>query len=283
MASRTLQGLALCAGAGGLELGLHIAEPGYRTVCYVEQEAYAAATLVARMEDQALDTAPVWDDVKTFDGRPWRGKVDIVTAGYPCQPFSTAGKQLGEKDPRHIWPDIRRIIKEIRPRYVFIENVANHLRIGFFEVAGELRRLGYRSEAGLFTAREVGASHGRQRLFCVAHADRIHVRLQSRPVRPQGRQRVLPKLKEPDAKNADQGGGAVGRGASRRRDIPLYAPGPGDLETWRALIRLDPGLQPCLRRDDDGLAYRLDRNRLVGNGVSPLAAAYAWRTLSSKV
>jgi len=85
-------GLSLCAGAGGIDLGLTIACPGYRTVCYVEREAYAAATLVARMEDKALDPAPLWDDVTTFDGRPWRGAVDILIGGYPCQPFSVAGK-----------------------------------------------------------------------------------------------------------------------------------------------------------------------------------------------
>lgn len=75
-----LAGLSLCAGYAGLDLGLTIAEPGYRAVCFVEREAHAAATLVARMEDQALDQAPVWSDLRTFDGRPWRGRVDILTA-----------------------------------------------------------------------------------------------------------------------------------------------------------------------------------------------------------
>ena len=97
-----LHGLSLCAGVGGLDLGLHIVCPGYRTVGYVEREAYAAAALVARMADKALDPAPVWDDLTTFDGRPWRGVVDILTAGYPCQPFSIAGRRLGEADPRHL-------------------------------------------------------------------------------------------------------------------------------------------------------------------------------------
>jgi DNA (cytosine-5)-methyltransferase 1 len=99
-----LHALSLCAGAGGIDLGLTIACPTYRTVCYVEREAYAAATLVARMEDKALDCAPVWDDVGTFDGRPWRGAVDILTGGCPCQPFSVAGKRKGVDDPRHLWP-----------------------------------------------------------------------------------------------------------------------------------------------------------------------------------
>src|SRR5690606_32653406 len=85
-----LFGLSLCSGAGGLDLGLAIAIPGYRAVGHVERGTYAAAILVARMEDAALDQAPVWDDIASFDGRPWRGAVDIVTAGYPCQPFSVA-------------------------------------------------------------------------------------------------------------------------------------------------------------------------------------------------
>jgi DNA (cytosine-5)-methyltransferase 1 len=103
-----LFGLSLCSGAGGLDLRLHLALPEYRTVGHVERDAYAAAILVARMEDAALDPAPVWDDVATFDCRPWRGAVDIVTAGYPCQPFSVAVKRRGADDPRHLWPHAAR-------------------------------------------------------------------------------------------------------------------------------------------------------------------------------
>ena len=116
-----MNGLALCAGVGGLELGLTLAIPGYRTVGYVEREAFSASTLVGRMEEEALGPAPVWDDLSTFDGRPWRGKVDIVTAGFPCQPFSAAGKGLGTEDERWLWPDIERVIREVQPRWVFLE------------------------------------------------------------------------------------------------------------------------------------------------------------------
>ena len=93
--AESLFGLSLCAGAGGLDLGLVLAEPGYRAVGYVERDAFAAAVLVARMEDQTLDQGPVWDDLAGFDGRPWHGAVDLVSAGYPCQPFSVAGKLQG--------------------------------------------------------------------------------------------------------------------------------------------------------------------------------------------
>ena len=139
-----MNGLALCAGVGCLELGLKILfGEQYKTICYVEKEAYAAAVLMERMADTSLDNAPIWDDVKTFDGKPWRGKVDIISAGYPCQPFSTAGKRKGTKDSRHIWPYIRVIIADIKPSFVFLENVSGHLQLGFQEVAEDLRGLGY--------------------------------------------------------------------------------------------------------------------------------------------
>lgn len=165
-----MNGLALCAGVGGLELGLHRVVPGYRAVCYVEREAYAAAVLVARMEDSLLDSAPIWDDIKTFDGRPWCGIVDIVSGGYPCQPFSLAGRKLGTADPRHLWPDIARIVGEVRPRICFFENVAAHVRVGFEQVHDDLRAMGFSVAAGIFTAEEAGAPHQRERLFILAYA-----------------------------------------------------------------------------------------------------------------
>src|SRR5262245_28110808 len=168
-----VNGLALCAGAGGLELGIGLAsDDRIRTVCYVEREAHAAATLVARMDDGALDPAPVWDDIATFDGRPWRGVVDIVSAGYPCQPFSVAGDRRGAADPRHLWPHVARIIDECGANLVVLENVPGHLSLGFEAVAGDLERMGFRVACGLFSARGVGAPHRRERLFVVAHRER---------------------------------------------------------------------------------------------------------------
>lgn len=163
-----MNGMALCSGAGGLELGLHILLEGYRCVAYVESDAYAAAVVVARMEEQALDPAPIWDDLKTFCGEPWRGAVDILTAGYPCQPFSIAGSKLGEEDPRHLWPFVRRAIEQVSPEIVILENVPHHLQLGFESVLSDLQRLGYAVEAGLFSAEEVGAPHERVRLFVMA-------------------------------------------------------------------------------------------------------------------
>jgi site-specific DNA-cytosine methylase len=148
------------------------------------------------MEDQALDRAPLWDNVETFDGRPWRGTVDILFGGYPCQPFSVAGKRKGADDPRHLWPHFARIIGECRPEWVFLENVANHINIGYREVRGELEELGYSVTEGLFTAAEVGAPHKRQRLFVLAHAERGGRRQSTGDPDPQGQSLCPPQRQE---------------------------------------------------------------------------------------
>jgi site-specific DNA-cytosine methylase len=123
------------------------------------------------MEAGCLARAPVWTDLRTFDGKPWRGVVDILTAGYPCQPFSCAGKRGGSSDPRHLWPEVRRVIGECQPPIVFLENVPGHLSLGFEQVANELQELGYDIAASLFAASEVGATHKRERLFIVGLAN----------------------------------------------------------------------------------------------------------------
>ncbi len=275
--------LSLCTGAGGLELGLKLAVPGCRTVCYVEGEAYAASILAARMEDQTLDAAPVWSDVQTFDSGQWRGCVDIVTAGYPCQPFSIAGRKQAERDPRHLWPYIRDIVAELRPRIAFFENVSHHLRLGFQQVHDDLRSLGYGVKTGLFTAEEIGAPHKRERLFILAHAKGAGAWL--------------------DQLDARQGTGGNGEGVadaggaglegqprhegpdhtasvSGEHGLPLWPPSPGDLYAWGAV---PDALKPAVHRRADGMACRVDRLRLCGNGVVPLAAAYAFRTLASHI
>ena len=282
--------LSLCAGVGGLDLGLSLGEPRARTVCYVERDAFAAAVLVARMADQALCEAPVWDDVKTFDGRPWREIVDILAAGYPCQPFSTAGKRRGEADPRHLWPDVERIIGECEPRRIVLENVDGHLALGFPTVLGRLRGLGYRVAAGLFSARESGAAHLRRRLFVVADADDGRTFQRRRPAprsRPgdllrgpeQGRQagRYSPDGDPVDRASAlSEGDGMAPRPGG---GVALFPPAPLDFEAWERLLAERPDLQPALFGLEHGLAARLERSFVCGNGVVPLAAAFAYRAL----
>jgi len=160
--------LALFAGVGG---GLLASKwlLGWRTVCYVEWEAYAVEVLKARIRDGWLDDAPIWDDAFTFDGRPWRGCVDIVTAGFPCQPFSIAGKGRSEADPRNGWPAVIRILREVRPRFALLENVPNLLAKPYARVIfGELAEAGYDAEWDCITAEEVGANHRRERLWILA-------------------------------------------------------------------------------------------------------------------
>src|SRR3990167_1083409 len=168
-----MNGLAICAGVGGLELGLKLAlGDAYRCVCYIEREGYAASVLVARMEDKALDTAPVWDDLATFDGRPWRGIVDLISAGFPCQPASTAGRRKGTDDDRWLWPHIKRIVCEVRPRLIFLENVPGLLNVNhgraFAAILGDMAELGYDAEWEMFSAKGVGAPHLRKRVFILA-------------------------------------------------------------------------------------------------------------------
>ena len=163
-----MNGMALCAGVGGLELGLGLAIGDYRCICYAEREAYGVAILAARIRDGLLDDAPIWDDIGTFDGCPWRGRVDIISAGFPCQPWSDAGQRRGVQDHRWIWPDIARIIREVEPRYVFLENVPGLLNGGGNPVFGSLADMGFDTEWGRFSAAGIGAPHLRQRIFILA-------------------------------------------------------------------------------------------------------------------
>jgi len=179
-----MNGLALCAGIGGLEIGVHLTlGSSYRTVCYVEREAYPVACLVKRMGEGHLAKAPIWDDLNTFNGKPWRGKVDIITAGFPCQPYSQAGKGQKEKDPRHIWPEIARIINECKPNLVFLENVTKR---AYKEPWRNLREMGFTlSDPYTCTAAEMGAGHLRRRVFVLAYSDSLWRQQQERCIKDQ--------------------------------------------------------------------------------------------------
>ncbi|RWO90907.1 MAG: DNA cytosine methyltransferase [Mesorhizobium sp.] len=169
--------LSICTGGGGLDLGVELAISGARSVVLVEREAFAVAQLVSAMEQGLLHPAPVWSDARTFDGRAWRGCVDGLIGGIPCQAHSLAGKKRGSLDERDLWSPARRIIVQARPWFVLIENVGGMLSPGDDDIAGaervwrDLRKLGFSVEGGLFTAAEVGASHERERIFILGVAD----------------------------------------------------------------------------------------------------------------
>ena len=163
--------LSFCTGSRGIEKGLVRAGIRVKPVSYVEIEAFQNFNLVAAMEAGLVDTAPIWTDLKTFPAQFFRNKIHGFTAGYPCQPFSLAGERKGIDDPRHLWPYILECIKTIRPVWCFFENVEGHLTMGYGEVYRSLRDLGYKVEADIYTAAEVGAPQQRKRLFILACSD----------------------------------------------------------------------------------------------------------------
>ena len=165
--------ISLCTGIRGLERGLERAIGKINVAAYVEIETFICENLLSGMESGLVAPAPIWTDVKTFPSEQFHGKIHGIIGGYPCQPFSVAGKQKGKEDPRHLFPHILEIIKSVRPVWCFFENVSGHLSLGYDEVYRSLSDLGYSVEAGIFTAEEVGAPHRRERLFILAIANEL--------------------------------------------------------------------------------------------------------------
>lgn len=169
--------LALFAGAGGGILGGRLL--GWRTACAVELDRHAADVLVARQEDGTLEAFPVWDDVRTFDGRAWRGCIDVVSGGFPCQDISGAGKGAGIDGERSgLWGHMARIIDEVRPEFAFMENSPMLTSRGLGRVLGDLAELGFDAEWCVLGADDVGAWHRRKRIWVLARANGNPVRVE---------------------------------------------------------------------------------------------------------
>ena len=181
--------ISLCSGYGGIDLGFKRAGLPIRTITYVEIETFVCQNLVAKMEKGWIDVAPIWTNLKTFNWGLFHGKVDILSGGFPCQPFSQAGRRDGSEDPRHLWPYIVEGIKQLgRPPVVFFENVEGIISSKLkgndwsdpegtsvlHHVLNELERLGYKATAGVFSASEVGAPHQRKRVFILGINSRLN-------------------------------------------------------------------------------------------------------------
>ena len=186
--TKTINHLSLCSGYEGIGLGLRRVLPNLREIAYVEREGFPVANLVAKMEAGELDAAPVFTDVKTFPYGEFRGCVDILSGGFPCQPFSSAGKRNSVEDPRHLFPYIADGIRECQPRIVFLENVEGIISAKTADgesvlqyVLRELEGLGYRATAGVFSAAEVGAPHQRKRVFILAYSATVGIQRSGRP------------------------------------------------------------------------------------------------------
>lgn len=228
MALRPATVLELCAGYGGLGVGVAIACPGIRVVGAVERQAYPAAVLASRMVEGSVDPCPIFDDLESFDGGAYRGRVDLVVAGFPCQGASVAGKRLGVDDARWLWPEVWRVTIECGAAWLFLENVPGLLTVNggraFKQILDDLCACGWDAEWDCVPAAAVGAPHLRDRVFLfAADPQRVSVRLE--PERDQRRGRgERTTEREPaarersdariavDAGEGRQGGTDVGRG-----------------------------------------------------------------------
>jgi DNA (cytosine-5)-methyltransferase 1 len=180
--------LALFAGAGGGILGGKLL--GWRTVCAVEIDPYCAGILVARQNERLLPAFPVWDNVTTFDGKPWRGIVDVVSGGFPCQDISCAGTRKGIDGERSgLWKEFARIIGEVRPRFAFVENSPMLVVRGGDRVIGDLAALGYDCRWGVVSAADAGAPHRRERIWIVGELPNAELLRRNSGLRqPEGQQ-----------------------------------------------------------------------------------------------
>jgi len=156
--------LALFAGAGGGLLASELL--GFKTICAVELDWYCRCVLVQRQNERAIKPFPIWDDVRTFDGRPWRGRVDVITGGFPCQTFSNAA--AGKNNADDLWPEMFRIVADVAPSFVFAENVSKD---AINKACDDLETLGYKTRAISLSAEDVGADHIRGRHWLLAYTD----------------------------------------------------------------------------------------------------------------
>ena len=311
--------LALFAGAGGGILGGHLL--GWRTVCAVEWEQYPASVLCARQNDGLLPPFPIWDDVQTFDGKPWRGIVDVISGGFPCQDISAAGKGAGIDGERSgMWGEMARIIHEVRPRFVFVENSPMLTSRGLGRVLGDLASMGFDARWGVLGAADVGANHQRNRIWVVgkqmAHAaNPRQLRkecMENNCSSQRGResQDDANQKSKVSGKNANANSTHGERNERAKRTQKKYANTNSTSElanscdkglqrfgksgsvnqserqegqSWTRIIGGSRGWwesEPNVGRVANGVAARVDRLKAIGNGQVPLCAATAWRILN---
>jgi len=238
--------LHLFAGSGGGILGGILC--GHTCVCAVEIEPYCRQVLLQRQRDGVLPWFPIWDDVRTFDGKPWRGIVDIVCGGFPCQDISVAGHQTGLDGERSgLWKEMRRIIGEIQPRFTFVENSPNLALLGGVRVVADLTSMGFGCKWGIMGAGSVGSVCEGERLWIFATSAHCSM-LESVDV---------PAYIQPYSEK------------SRRRQ---YSRAIG------AMLSQDD--YSALKRNPNDVARGMDRLKAIGNGQVPRCAALAWRILS---
>lgn len=276
--------LSLFTGAGGGLLGTKLL--GWEPIGYVEFNDYCQRVIRQRIIDGVLPNAPIFGDVRAFIGEgyaaSYTGLVDVITGGFPCQPFSVAGKQLGADDPRNMWPATIDCIRIIRPRYAFMENVPGLVTSGYFgTILSGLHESGYDCRWRILSAAELGAPHKRDRLWIraerrdfLSHADNGRIRW--REQQPQGISEKVVKLSTDSNRKRWQRCGT--KEIQRKRSLP-WGEGFGSFtdKTRRPDIP-----EPLLSGVANGLVHRLDRTRAIGNGQVPIVVATAWRLLGGE-
>jgi DNA (cytosine-5)-methyltransferase 1 len=261
--------LALFAGAGGGILGGHLL--GWRTVCAVEWEQYPASVLCARQNDGILPPFPIWDDVQTFDGTAWNGIVDVISGGFPCQDISAAGKGAGISGERSgMWREMARIICEVRPKYVFVENSPMLTHRGLGTVLGDLANIGFDAQWGVLGASDIGAKHHRKRIWIVARQQKIFSHSNN------GIKRGKQQQKSDAEKGRSMANSDNWNGGGERWGFWGQAHRKGEWDICTIFNQPEP------TRMVDGVAARLDRNKAIGNGQVPQVAAVAWDLLNKR-
>lgn len=271
-AKENINELALFAGTGGGILGSKLL--GWNTVCAVEIDKYAASVLLQRQNDGILEPFPIWDDVRTFDGKPWREIVDVVSGGFPCQDISCAGKGAGIEGAKSgLWGEMRRIICEIRPELAYMENSPMLTVWGLDRLLGDLAEMGYDAEWGIVSAGEVGAPHERERIWILAYTSSERFKKRGL-LRPHNNKKWFIKSgKNLEHSNSER---------FQKLDLPQKSTRPGFFN-WadNAWWRTDPAdeIESGMGRMVDGAPYRVDRLRAIGNAQVPAVVATAWQDL----
>lgn len=281
--------LSLFTGAGGGLLGTHLL--GWRPVGYVEWNEYCQRVIAARIADGYLPAAPIFTDVREFvqsgAAEQYRGIADVVTGGFPCQPFSVAGKQQAADDERNMWPATRDVIRIVQPASVLLENVPGLISCGYLgTVIADLAALGYVGQWGVIGAADAGAPHRRDRLWIMAHAKSVQ-----RDGSKHYGFRYLEGARENFGRLCESGNGSdcadVANSDGIRSSGSWWAFDPGDSapsgdrEINRTFYESRWGIESRMGRVANGVAYRVDRLKAIGNGQVPAVVARAWRELAA--
>lgn len=281
----------LFSGIGGFAYALE-ATGGIKTVGFCEIDSYCQKVLRKNWPH-----VPVYNDVHELAAEEHDlGHIDIISGGYPCQPFSLAGKRKGEEDDRHLWPVMFSIIKKYRPRWVIGENVAGHIGMGLDDVLSDLEREAYACRAFVIPACATDARHRRDRVWVVAHADsngqsngaingeqrqgfvgRSMANTSKRRCGKQGEGEVQQqggtKTKRPSENMADTTGERIqGHGASRQQEPRPYVQPKLPMCGSQRPCESEWEAEPCVGRVVDGLPDRVDRIKALGNAIVPQVA-----------